>query len=77
MLTAKADVNAKTGNGVTALIVASREGQLEIVRALLDAKADVNAKMSDGSTALIMASQQGHQQVVQLLKSANEEAPED
>jgi ankyrin repeat protein len=42
LLAAKADVNTKLPNGATALMVASQNGQLEIVRALLAAKADVN-----------------------------------
>jgi ankyrin repeat protein len=70
LLDAKADVNAKAGNGATALMLAARAGNQEIVRALLDARADVNAKDNVGATALILASLKGHQEVVQLLKGA-------
>jgi len=69
-LAAGYDVNAKAGNGGTALMAAAQEGHHEVVRALLDAKADVNAKMDDGTTALMMASQKDDKEVVQLLKSA-------
>lgn len=48
----RADVNIKTTNGDTALIVASQKGHLDVVRVLLAAKADVDAKMNDGTTAL-------------------------
>lgn len=44
LLAAKADVNAKTEPGSTALILASQDGHLEIVQAPLAAEADVNAK---------------------------------
>ena len=70
LITAKADVNAKTAEGYTALIVASEKGNQGVVRVLIAAKADVNAKTGDGTTALMMASQQGHQEVMQLLKKA-------
>ena len=69
-LAAGYDVNAKAGNGGTALMAAAQEGHHEVVRALLAAKADVNAKMDDGTTALMMASQKDDKEVVQLLKSA-------
>jgi ankyrin repeat protein len=61
------DVNAKTNDGRTALIVASYNGHLELVQALLAKGAEVNAKENDGATALIRASQQGHLEVVQAL----------
>jgi FOG: Ankyrin repeat len=53
------------------LFVASLQGHLEIVQALLAAKADVNAKVNDGPSALLMASQQGHVEVVRTLLAAN------
>ncbi len=69
-LAAGYDVNAKAGNGGTALMAAAQEGHHEVVRALLAAKADVNAKMDAGTTALMMAAQKDDKEVVQLLKSA-------
>jgi ankyrin repeat protein len=56
LLAAKADVNAKTTDGITALMLASQNGRSEVVRALLAAKAVVNAKTAAGDTALILAS---------------------
>ena len=35
LIAAKADVNARTGDGTTALLLASQNGHLEIVRTLL------------------------------------------
>eukprot|EP01051_Picozoa_sp_SAG22_P020164 SAG22_NODE_3968_length_1446_cov_3.829993_2_plen_90_part_00 len=52
LLEAKAEVNAKSNNGWTALMLATREGSTEIARLLLEAKAEVNAKTNDGRTAL-------------------------
>ena len=52
-------MNAKLGDGVTALMVAAAKGDQDVVQALLAASADVNAKMSNGSTALMAASRKG------------------
>ena len=50
-----ADVNAKTGKGKTALMMAAENGHADIVHALLGKGADVNAKTSNGWTALLLA----------------------
>ena len=52
---------------MTALMGASLNGHLDVVRALLAAKANVNAKYSDGMTALMMASSKGNLDLVQAL----------
>ena len=50
------DINAKNKDGETALMLASSEGHLEIVKLLLLRKgADVNIKNNDGKTALDLA----------------------
>ena len=41
-------------------MLASENGHLEVVQALLAAKADVNAKAADGGTALIAGLAEGH-----------------
>jgi uncharacterized protein len=41
-------VNAKRTDGVTALMVASGTGHLDVVQGLLAAKAEVNAKAANG-----------------------------
>lgn len=74
MLIAGVSVNAKRGDGVTALLLASEVGHLEVVRALLTAGADVNFKMDDGHTALMSASNSGHLEIVQLLLGAGADA---
>ena len=51
LLDAGADVNAKTQQGVTPLMVAVAMGSAEIVQTLLDAGADVDAKADSGVTA--------------------------
>ena len=74
LLDAKVDLNARNGDGMTALMIASQDGHADVVRALLAAKADVNAKTSHGvtagATALLEASQHGYPDVVQVLKNA-------
>jgi len=50
-----ADLNARDGNGMTALMMAAGYGYAEIVRLLLDHGADPYAETSDGDNALTMA----------------------
>jgi ankyrin repeat protein len=69
-IAAGADVNAKQGNGATALLLAAEEGHTKVVQALLAAGADVNASMSVGATALMLAAQNGHLEVASALLSA-------
>jgi ankyrin repeat protein len=68
LLEAKADVNAMTANGLTALIPASKFGYVAIVKALLAAGADVNARTRKGETALSEAAE--HPEVQSLLEQA-------
>jgi len=60
-------VNAKTKQGGTALILASQNGHLEVVKTLLAANADINAKGFNGLTALAAATGQGHLDVTRVL----------
>ncbi|HTR37040.1 MAG TPA: ankyrin repeat domain-containing protein [Bryobacteraceae bacterium] len=53
--------------GLTALLFAAREGQMDAARALLDAKADVNAVDSDGNNALVLAILNSHYDLAQFL----------
>ena len=54
-------------NGATALIVASTNGDNEVVELLLQAKADPNACLLDKTTAIYMASKHGHSIVISTL----------
>ena len=51
---------AAEGGGLTAMVFAAREGDLESVRILLDAGADVNQQTQYGWTALLTATQNRH-----------------
>ncbi|KAI2491609.1 serine/threonine kinase [Fragilaria crotonensis] len=63
-----ANVNAKDGDGDTALIDASWKGKLDLVRTLLmHDGVDVNIKNRFGNTALILASMLGRSEVVRAL----------
>ncbi len=46
--------------GLTALLFAARQGEMDTTRALLDAKADINAVDSDGNNALTLAILNNH-----------------
>lgn len=53
--------------GLTALVLAARQGAVSSVEALVTAKADVNQATGDGSTAMIVAIQNGHYDVARYL----------
>jgi len=55
LLEGGADVNAKSKDGGTPLMVAVAAGKITVVKKLLDKGADVNAKADDGSTAFQLA----------------------
>lgn len=73
LLAKGADVNAKEGDGTTALIAAAFGGHTETVKALLAGDADIDAKGYKGGTALMVAAGKGHLKTVQVLlaKDAN------
>ncbi|MEM7589980.1 MAG: ankyrin repeat domain-containing protein [Cyanobacteria bacterium P01_A01_bin.83] len=49
------NLDDKANNGATALIVASREGAISVVRDLLDSDIDINLTNNDGNNALWFA----------------------
>jgi uncharacterized protein len=58
--------NHSTG-GVTPLVLAARQGNLEAVKVLVDSGAALNKPAGDGSTAMLVAIQNGHYDVAQYL----------
>jgi len=67
------DINAKNGDGITALIYSSYRSSVDIVKELLkDSNIDINAKNTDGVTALMAAIGGNNVNVVEeLLKYPN------
>jgi uncharacterized protein len=63
------DVNEKTKQGKTALILASAAGHTKVVEALIELGADIQAHDNNGATALILAATEGHAEVVRVLLS--------
>ena len=53
--------------GMSSLVIASREGDIDTVGILLNWGADVNHAVQQGQTALMVASSEGHASVVRLL----------
>lgn len=69
LLAQGADVNARDGDGDTALHGAARGGNVEITRLLLDKGANPNARNSQGGTPLMWAAVYGHEDAAELLLS--------
>jgi ankyrin repeat protein len=61
------DVNEKSKQGKTALILAAAAGHAKVVEALIDLHADVQAQDKNGATALILAATEGHAEAVRVL----------
>jgi len=53
--------------GVTPLVLAARQGNLEAVKTLADSGADLNKPSGDGSSAIVVAVQNGHYDVARYL----------
>lgn len=64
----RADVNAVSTSGVTALMLAAAHGNTPIVGLLLQSGADAAKKSPDGKTALDMAIENGNDTVVSLIR---------
>jgi ankyrin repeat protein len=64
------NINLRGEYGNTALINASRKGNLEIVKILIESKANINLQNEYGNTALICASKNGCvKTVIELIKA--------
>jgi ankyrin repeat protein len=75
LLAEKVNVNGRTKDvGMSALMFAAINGQIEAMQRLIAAHADVNIRARKGVTALMLAAQQGHLQAVQLLLAAHADA---
>ncbi len=70
-----ADANAKDGRfGVSALMLASSKGRIEIVELLVNSGADVNARDDEGLTALWYARRANHMEVMAFLQERGAKA---
>ena len=70
LISAGANVNVRTVNGTTPLMVASSKGYSDIVKVLLDHGADPRAKKADGVSALAIAEHGGFSRTVDILRRA-------
>ena len=64
---ASVDLQDKTGQ--TALILASENGHLEVVKQLLEKGARIDLKAINGNTALMLAKEKGHHDIAAVLQS--------
>jgi ankyrin repeat protein len=67
-----ANVNTRDQDGYTPLHLASSDGNVNVVRVLLDAGAIVDATNIDGYTPLHYASSDGHVNMARVLLDARE-----
>ncbi|KAK1941498.1 Ankyrin repeat domain-containing protein 50 [Phytophthora citrophthora] len=61
------DVNSDEDDGINALVKATWEGHLDMIRNLVEQGADVNAKAKYSATALVESARNGHFEVVRYL----------
>jgi ankyrin repeat protein len=61
------DLNTEDYDARTALMIAARDGNIDIVKALLEKGADVNYKNDWDDTALSWAKGSNHKEIVHLL----------
>ncbi|PAA80292.1 hypothetical protein BOX15_Mlig034192g1 [Macrostomum lignano] len=69
-ISAKANLNKQTEDGITALIIASEQGHEIMIDSLIKARADVNLQQNQGGSPLHIASQNGHHKVIESLIKA-------
>ena len=70
LLDKDADIDARSPNGTTPLMMAVREGHFDVVKLLVWEVADVNAENAEGATALKWAIRADREDMVSLLKRA-------
>eukprot|EP01043_Picozoa_sp_COSAG02_P029376 COSAG02_NODE_1827_length_10743_cov_19.183859_1_plen_1492_part_10 len=57
-------------DGLSALLIATRQGHCDVVQQLLSAHADPNQRMADGTSPVHLATSHGHGSVIRLLANA-------
>ncbi len=70
LIAAGANVNVRTVNGTTPVMVAASKGYSDIVKVLLDHGSDPGARKSDGVTALAIADHGGFTRTADVLRRA-------
>ena len=70
----KQAIDKAMDNGATPLHVASKQGQMEAVRLLIEAGAAIDKALDDGATPLYIASSIGHLEVVKTLLDGGADA---
>ena len=65
-------VNMSDNGGNTALMVAAKNGDIDIAKSLLELGADISMCNQDGNTALIIANKNYHLNIGSILKKISE-----
>eukprot|EP00929_Paragymnodinium_shiwhaense_P118982 TRINITY_DN90884_c0_g1_i1.p1 TRINITY_DN90884_c0_g1~~TRINITY_DN90884_c0_g1_i1.p1 ORF type:complete len:558 (+),score=113.30 TRINITY_DN90884_c0_g1_i1:131-1804(+) len=76
LLRHRADANARTSTGATALHIAAQEGMRVAVGLLMHGRADVLVRRKDGTTPLHLAANGGHHDICKVLLNAHANAAE-
>lgn len=74
LIQARASINAQDKEGSTALIVASKAGNQQLVQALLQHNANTNVQNQAGFAAIHVAAGQGHTAIVKMLLESKVDA---
>ena len=70
LVSSGAEIDSKTKEGYTALMLACKTARTEIIKFLIDAGADLQARTNNGDSVMTVAKHAGYKDVIAILKKA-------